>query len=82
MDTDWISKYIGDFDKVYDELIKSYLNQIMNNLGVNIYQEQITIPKYLVKQELDIEFTNHLKSNAVHVIKQPHYYRNMFTILN
>lgn len=82
MDTDWISKYIGDFDKVYDELIKSYQDQLMNTLGLNAYQEQISIPKYFIKQELDIELNNHLKSNAVHVIKQPHYYRNMFTILN
>lgn len=51
-------------------------------LGSNYYSEPVWKKKYFVKEALNTEYKNHLKSHAAHFIKQPAYYKGMFDILN
>lgn len=66
----------------WQKLIEYYTSNQYTSIGQNIYKETIWKPKYLAKDEININYINHLASNPVHVLQQPHYYRNMFTILN
>ena len=50
--------------------------------GQNQYSENIWKLKYFIKEDLDIQYKNHFASNAVHILKQPLYYRSMFDLLN
>jgi len=50
--------------------------------GQNQYGEAIWKFKYFINNDLDIEYKNHLASNAAHILQQPQYYRSMFDILN
>ena len=51
-------------------------------LGSNYYGQPIWKNKYFVNDPIAIEYLNHIKSNAVHFLLQPHYYKGLFDILN
>ena len=51
-------------------------------LGSNYYGQPIWKNKYFVSDPIAIEYLNHIKSNAVHFLLQPHYYKGLFDILN
>ena len=51
-------------------------------LGNNHYKEPIYKTKYFVHDVLNTAYKNHIVANAVHFLKQPHYYKGMFDILN
>jgi len=51
-------------------------------LGNNHYKESIYKTKYFIHNKLDSDYKNHLRSNAVHFLQQPNYYKGMFDILN
>ena len=51
-------------------------------LGSNHYDEAIWKAKYFVINELDIEYKNHIRSNAAHFLKEPSYYKGLFENLN
>lgn len=51
-------------------------------LGSNHYDEAIWKAKYFVINELDIEYKNHIRSNAAYFLKEPSYYKGLFENLN
>jgi len=51
-------------------------------LGNNHYKEPIYKTQYFVHDKIHSEYKNHLRSNAVHFLQQPNYYKGMFDILN
>ena len=51
-------------------------------LGNNYQNVQIWKKKYFVCDPLNISYTKHIESNAVHFLKQPHYYKGLYDILN
>jgi hypothetical protein len=51
-------------------------------LGSNYYGQPIWKNKYFVSDPIAIEYLNHIRSNAVHFLLQPHYYKGLFDILN
>lgn len=51
-------------------------------LGSNYAGQPIWKKKYFVHDKLQTEYTNHLQKYAAHFIKQPHYYKGLFEILN
>lgn len=51
-------------------------------LGSNYQDAKIWVAKYLVIDKIHQEYINHLKANAAYFLNQPHYYKNMFHILN
>ena len=57
-------------------------NNLVLYFGQNLHNEPIWKVAYFIHKEFDIEYKNHFASNASHIIKQPHYYRSMFDILN
>lgn len=84
-DTNSIDYISGAWQKIIEYYASNQQNKYLDlyiNIGQNIYKEPIWKPKYLAKDEIHINYINHLASNPVHVLQQPHYYRNMFTILN
>ena len=51
-------------------------------LGSNYQGQQIWKKKYFVINPIDQIYRSHLQSNAIHFLKQPHYYKGLFDILN
>lgn len=51
-------------------------------IGSNTYQEQIWTKKYFLSDKMHQEYLKHLRSHASYFLTQPHYYKNMFNILN
>ena len=51
-------------------------------LGTNYQNQPIWKTKYFVNDPIAIQYINHIKTHAVHFVKQPHYYKGMFDILN
>lgn len=51
-------------------------------LGANYDGHQIWKKKYFVNNPLNSEYIKHLNANAVHFLRQPHYYKGMFDIMN
>lgn len=51
-------------------------------LGNNYDGAKIWKKKYFVHSQIDIDYFNHLRSNAVHFLNQPQYYQGLFEILN
>lgn len=51
-------------------------------LGNSYEGKEIWKKKYFIEDALNNEYFNHLRSNAVHFLKQPSYYNKMFEILN
>ena len=51
-------------------------------LGSNYYGQQIWKTKYFVCDPIDLQYKNHLQSNAHHFVQQPSYYKGLFDILN
>ena len=60
-----------------NKLSKSYVF-----LGNNFYGEQVWKLPYFSKQEIDIQYRNHIVSHAKHFVSQPSYYKGLFDILN
>lgn len=57
-------------------------NKYFMYLGKNNYEETIWKKKYFVKKQIEIFYKKHISSHSVHFLKQPHYYKSMFDILN
>jgi hypothetical protein len=51
-------------------------------LGNNYQDVSIWKKKYSVFSPFNIIYTKHIESNAKHFLKQPHYYKGLFDILN
>ena len=51
-------------------------------LGSNYYDEAIWKTKYFLRNEINQSYKNHLTNHASHFVRQPHYYKSMFDILN
>ena len=51
-------------------------------LGNNHYKEPIYKKIYFAHDKLNSQYKNHLRSHAVHFLRQPNYYKGMFDILN
>ena len=51
-------------------------------LGNNQYDEAVWKTKYFDINKLELQYKNHLASNASYFLKQPMYYRGMFDNLN
>ena len=51
-------------------------------LGSNYYGQEIWKTKYFVCHPVDMQYKNHLQSNAAHFVQQPSFYRGLFDILN
>lgn len=93
--SDWMQKFIDDLisnpfgtDNVTGFPVKD-LNPIYGGeskaplyIGNNLYKEPIWKTKYFVCDKINITYKNHIKSNAVHFLKQPTYYKGLFDILN
>ena len=56
---------------------KSYQYLGNNYDGVAIWKK-----KYFIQDPIQSEYIDHLASHATHFVKQPHYYKGMFDILN
>lgn len=51
-------------------------------LGQNLFDEGMWKYKYFVKNYINIEYQQHLISNAKYVLSQPLYYRSLYEIMN
>lgn len=51
-------------------------------LGSNYQGQQIWKTKHFLGDRYNQEYRSHLQSHAAHLVKQPHYYKGMFDILN
>lgn len=51
-------------------------------LGKNKYDESVWKTKYFNINKLELQYKNHLASNASYFLRQPMYYRGMFDNLN
>lgn len=51
-------------------------------LGSNYQGSPIWKTEYFIIDRLNSEYKLHLQSHANHFVKQPHYYKSMFDILN
>jgi hypothetical protein len=51
-------------------------------LGSNYQHSQVWKKKYFICDPLQHQYINHIQSHAVHFMKQPHYYKGLFDILN
>ena len=67
-----VNSYISNTDK----------SNTFQYLGNNYQNDQIWKTKYFIKNELEIEYKNHIKSHPAHFVNQPSYYNSMFDILN
>ena len=79
----WLSKAMKDL-YADDEYLKTtnFSDKYFMYLGKNSYSEPVWKAKYFINQKLEIEYKNHIKSNAVHFLKQPIYYRGLFDNIN
>jgi hypothetical protein len=57
-------------------------NKNFQYLGSNYFKEPIYKTQYFIENRINNDYKNHLRSNAVHFVNQPSYYRGMFDILN
>lgn len=64
----WISSIAGDNSSLY--------------LGNNYWNEGVWKKKHFIKDELSIEYVNHLQSHAGYFLQQPKYYKGLYEILN
>ena len=68
--------------------VNSYFSNTVNGfdsvlyLGNNYQNQQIWKTKYFIKNELEIEYKNHIKNYPAYFVRQPAYYKGMFDILN
>lgn len=58
------------------------INKNLQYLGKNSDGNEIWKSKYFICDPIAIEYVEHIKSNAVYFLQQPHFYRGMFDILN
>jgi len=87
-------KYGARFDEISDGLkhesenvwviYPAYLNNKTKDVffvGKNTQNSQI-FKKYFVVDHLNIAYKAHIQQYSIHFLKQPHYYKGMFDILN
>jgi hypothetical protein len=80
--------YIGPkFGKDKSLPVNSYFSNTGKNksfqyLGNNYDNAAIWKKKYFVHDKIQTIYIEHLGANALHFIKQPHYYKGLFDILN
>lgn len=51
-------------------------------LGSNYYNEGVWKSKYFIVDDIEVEYKQHLVSNAAHFLRQPHYYKGLYDNLN
>jgi hypothetical protein len=51
-------------------------------LGNNYQNYQVWKNKYFIYDPIQRLYIDHIQANAIHFIKQPHYYKGLFDILN
>lgn len=51
-------------------------------LGSNYQNNQVWKAKYFVYDPIQHKYINHIQAHAIHFVKQPHYYKGLFDILN
>lgn len=51
-------------------------------LGNNYYNNEVWKKKYFVIDKMQSEYINHISSNVTYFLRQPHYYKSLFDILN
>ncbi|NBT08650.1 MAG: hypothetical protein EBS93_07010 [Chitinophagia bacterium] len=51
-------------------------------LGNNYHNQPIWKNPYLVRDQINILYKNHISQHSIHFLKQPTYYKGMFDILN
>lgn len=51
-------------------------------LGANYAGQEVWKMKYFVYDKIHHNYLAHIQSHSVHFIKQPHYYKGLFDILN
>lgn len=51
-------------------------------LGSNYYNEGVWKSKYFIVDNIEVEYKQHLASNAAHFLRQPHYYKGLYDNLN
>jgi hypothetical protein len=79
--------YIGPgFDKKSFPVNSYFSNtgkdKTLQYLGNNYQGVPIWKKKYFMYDPIEIEYRKHIEANPIHFLKQPHYYRAMFEILN
>ena len=79
--------YIGaDFGKKSFPVSSYFSNtgkdKTFQYLGSNYQNSQVWKKQYFICDPLQHQYINHVQSNAVHFMQQPHYYKGLFDILN
>ena len=79
--------YIGaDFGKKSFPVSSYFSNtgkdKTFQYLGSNYQNSQVWNNKYFVYNPIQHQYINHIQSHAVYFMKQPHYYKGLFDILN
>ncbi len=83
----YISPKSGFFGQDKSVPVNSYFSNTGKNknfqyLGNNYQGVPVWKTKYFAVNPIDQEYRSHLEANAIHFLKQPHYYQGMFDILN
>jgi len=77
-------KNIWIFGNKKDNIFKisKFEDKYFMYLGKNKYDESVWKTKYFNINKLELQYKNHLASNASYFLRQPMYYRGMFDNLN
>lgn len=79
-----LDKTLFDSSKIYD-VVANYDAKVFDTFiifGTNAYGETVFKNKHFVVDKLKTEYLNHIRTHAVHTLKQPAYYLGLFEILN
>ena len=62
----------------------SYTGEIkpLPYMGDSQYHKMFWKPKSFIKDSIQTDYNNHLKTHSAHLIQQPDYYKGLFDILN
>jgi hypothetical protein len=95
IDVGWINNHLKDLYEIQSiagfPFVQLPVNDYFSNtvgvtsplyLGNNHYMEPVYKSGFFVLDKYRILYTNHLRANAVHFLKQPSYYKGLFEILN
>lgn len=93
IDTEWIQKYMDSLINKLSEScqislpVSSWLPSIAEEsaslyLGNNYYNEGVWKKVHFVKDNLTIQYKQHLNANATHILQQPNYHKGMYDIQN
>jgi hypothetical protein len=94
----WVHKMMNDIFNQYEYKpifefpfvsfpVNSYFsntgkNKTFQYLGSNYDGVKVWKNKYFISNPINDMYYKHIESNAIHFLKQPHYYRGLFDILN